>query len=231
MTMKKELTLEQKRLETDIWIVALTTLAGFILYTVLSNSLVSFIDNAEIPILLRTLAIGLVQFSIAGLGSSIVCIVRKDTFSRMGLKKKGALKAIVGTVVFFIPYLIYLLVSGQLNGYMPLSVLITDNILNSSMFNKVVGMLIVAIFWGFFEGFNYYIVSRIINERYPNKVNIGAILCAVICILIHPFSTSFWGIIEMIVTFIFIYGMVNCANKTQNAWGCIFAFLFIWNAV
>ena len=35
----------------------------------------------------------------------------------------------------------------------------------------------------------------------------------------------------MIVTFIFIYGMVNCANKTQNAWGCIFAFLFIWNAV
>lgn len=59
-----------------------------------------------------------------------------------------------------------------------------------------------------------------------NKINIGAILCAVICILIHPFSTSFWRIIEMIVTFIFIYGMVNCANKTQNAWGCIFAFFY-----
>ena len=230
MTMKKELTVEQKRLETDIWIVALTTLAGFILYMVLGDRLVGFIDNDEIPILLRALATGLVQFSIAGLGSSLVCIVRKDTFSRMGLKKKGVLKAIAGTVVFFIPYLIYLLVSGQLKGYMPLSVLIVDNILASNILNRVIGMLIVGFFWGFFEGFNYYIISRIINERYPNKINIGAILCAIICILIHPFSTSFWGIIEIIVTFIFIYGMVNCANKTENAWGCIFAFLFLWNA-
>ena len=39
-------------------------------------------------------------------------------------------------------------------------------------------MLIVGIFWGFFEGFNYYIISRIINERYPSKLNLGAILCA-----------------------------------------------------
>lgn len=149
--MKKELTVEQKRLETDIWIVALTTLAGFILYIVLSDSLVGFIDNDEIPILLRALVTGLVQFSIAGLGSSLVCIVRKDTFSRMGLKKKGVLKAIAGTVVFFIPYLIYLLVSGQLNGYMPLSVLIVDNILASNIFNRVIGMLIVGFFWDFLK--------------------------------------------------------------------------------
>ena len=228
--MKKDLTVEQKRLEIDIWIVALTTLAGFILYMALSDNLVHFIDNDEIPILLRALATGLVQFSIAGLGSSIVCIVRKDTFSRMGFKKKDTLKTIIGTVAFFFPYLIYLLVSGQLNGYMPLSVLVTKDILVSGIFNKVVGMLIVGIFWGFFEGFNYYIISRIINERYTSKLNLGAILCALICVLIHPFSTSFWGIIEIVVNFIFIYGMVNCANKTKNVWGCIFAFLFLWNA-
>lgn len=230
MTMKKELTVEQKQSEIDIWIVALVTLAGFILYVTLSDSLISFINNSEIPILIRALATGLIQFSIAGLGSLIVCIIRKDTFAKMGLRKKGALKAIVGAVVFFIPYLIYLIVSGQLDGYMPLSVLIADNILASNIFNKILGMGIVGLFWGFFEGFNYYIVSRIINKRYPNKINIGAITCAFICILFHPFSTSFWGIIEVIVTFIFIYGMVNYANKTQNAWGCILAFLFLWNA-
>ena len=149
----------------------------------------------------------------------------------MGLKKKGALKATDGTFAFFVPYLIYLIISGQLNGYMPLSVLITDDILASSIFTKVVGMLIVAIFWGFFEGFNYYIVSRVINQRYPSKINLGAIICAFICILFHPFSTSFWGILEMIVTFIFIYGMVSCVDKNKNAWGCVFAFIFLWNAL
>ena len=195
VTMKKELTLE-KRLDTDIWIIALTTLAGFILYMSLSKYLNDFINNDEIHILLRTIVTGLMQFSIAGLGSSIVCIIRKDTFAKMGLRKKGALKAIIGSVLFF----------------------------------KALGLIMVGTFWGFFEGFNYYIVSRVINQRYPSTINLGAVICAFICILFHPFSTSFLGILEMIVTFIFIYGMVSCADKNKNAWGCVFAFIFLWNA-
>ena len=230
VTMKKRINSRKKRLDTDIWIIALTTLAGFILYMSLSKYLKDFINNDEIHILHRTLVTGLMQFSIAGLGSSIVCIIRKDTFTKMGLRKKGAQKAIIGSVLFFIPYIIYLLVSGQFDGYMPLSVLITDNILASNIVCKVLGLIMVGTFWGFFEGFNYYIVSRVINQRYPSKINLGAIICAFICILFHPFSTSFWGILEMIVTFIFIYGMVSCADKNKNAWGCVFAFIFLWNA-
>lgn len=108
--------------------------------------------------------------------------------------------------------------------------LITDNILASNIVCKALGLIMVGTFWGFFEGFNYYIVSRVINQRYPNKINLGAVICAFICILFHPFSTSFWGILEMIVTFIFIYGMVSYADKNKNAWGCVFAFIFLWNA-
>lgn len=197
----------------------------------LSKYLKDFINNDEIHILHRTLVTGLMQFSIAGLGSSIVCIIRKDTFTKMGLRKKGAQKAIIGSVLFFIPYIIYLLVSGQFDGYMPLSVLITYNILASNFVCKALGLIMIGIFWGFFEGFNYYIVSRVINQRYPNKINLGAVICAFICILFHTFSTSFWGILEMIVTFIFIYGMVSCADKNKNAWGCVFAFIFLWNAI
>ena len=197
----------------------------------LSKYLKDFINNDEIHILHRTLVTGLMQFSIAGLGSSIVCIIRKDTFTKMGLRKKGAQKAIIGSVLFFIPYIIYLLVSGQFDGYMPLSVLITYNILASNFVCKALGLIMIGIFWGFFEGFNYYIVSRVTNQRYPNKINLGAVICAFICILFHPFSTSFWGILEMIVTFIFIYGMVSCADKNKNAWGCVFAFIFLWNAI
>ena len=46
-----------------------------------------------------------------------------------------------------------------------------------------------------------------------------------------PFSTSFWGIVEIITTVIAIYGMLMVKKKTGNAWGCVFAFCFIWNAI
>ncbi len=94
-------------------------------------------------------------------------------------------------------------------------------------------MIIIAVTWGFFEGFNYVVVSNKINKRYPSKskwYDPGALTCAIICILFHPFSTSFWGIIEILVTFTAIYGMLLVQRKTNNAWGCIFAFCFIWNA-
>ena len=88
--------------------------------------------------------------------------------------------------------------------------------------------------WGFFEGFNYAVVCEKIDRRYPSKkkwLDYGALTCAIICILLHPFSTSFWGIVEIITTFIAIYGMLIVRKKTGNAWGCVFAFCFIWNAI
>ena len=39
------------------------------------------------------------------------------------------------------------------------------------------------------------------------------------------------GIIEIITTFIAIYGMLLVKKKTGNAWGCVFAFCLIWNAM
>ena len=64
VTMKKELTVEQKRLDTDIWIIAVITLAGFILFMSLSKYLNDFINNDEIHILLRTIVTGLMQFQL-----------------------------------------------------------------------------------------------------------------------------------------------------------------------
>lgn len=228
--MKQELTAAQKKLDTDIWIIALITLAGFMFYMINGNKLAAFIDDEHTHILLRTIVVAFLQFSIAGLGSMIVCILRKETLAEMGIRKKGALKAILSSVICFLPYLVYLFASGQFSGYMPLSILISDNILSSTILNKIIGMTIVVIAWGFFEGFNYYIISKKINQRYPGKIDSGAVTCALVCILFHPFRTSFWGIIEILATFIFIYGMVHSANKNKNAWGCIFSFLFLWNA-
>lgn len=229
--MKKELSIQQKKSDTDINVIAVVTLLAFLLYLAFHNVIMTFIENENIHILIRVCTTAFLQFSIAGLGSSIVCLYRKKTPKQLGLRKNKAGKAILFSSLYFIPHLVYIFISGQFKGYHPLSVLLLDDVLSGSLLTGIIGVLFIAVTWGFFEGFNYVIIATIIKERYPNnKIHIEAISCAIICILFHPFSTSLWGITEIITTFIFIYGIIRTADKTNNAWGCIFVFLFLWNA-
>lgn len=46
---KKTLSPEQKRLDTDIWIIALVTLAVFCLYAAMGNQLTQFVLEAAAP--------------------------------------------------------------------------------------------------------------------------------------------------------------------------------------
>lgn len=233
--MKKQvLTTEQKRLETDLWIIALVTLGVFLFYAVMGNQLMNFVKNSNISVIPRLLLNAGVQFGIAGLGITIVCILRKEKFTLFGLIKKNTIKAIVGTILCFAPYICYIFISRQFNGYSPFSILITDDVMASGVPLSIIGMALIVVIWGFFEGFNYVVVCEKINRRHPPKnqwLDYGAITCAIVCLLFHPFSTSFWGIVEIITTFIAIYGMLIVKKKTENAWGCIFAFCFIWNAL
>lgn len=231
---KNQLTNEQKRLETDIWIISLVTLGVFILYLITGNQLMGFATNGNISVVPRLLLIASMQFGVAGLGITVVCVLRKEKFAQFGLTKKNVGKAILGTVLCFIPLICYVFASGQFKGYRPFSVLVTDDVLASKFPFSVLGMIIIIIVWGFFEGFNYAVIAEKINKRYPAQnqwLDYGAISCAIICLLFHPISTSFWGIVELITTFIAIYGMLIVKKKTGNAWGCVFAFCFIWNAI
>jgi len=38
------------------------------------------------------------------------------------------------------------------------------------------------------------------------------------------------GFLEMLTVMIIIYGMLMVKEFTGNAWGCIFIFVFLWNA-
>lgn len=173
------------------------------------------------------------QFGIAGLGITIVCIFRKENFTYFGLTRKNLFKTIIWTIICFVPSTCYIFLSGQFNGYQPFSILITDDVIASGIPFSILGMALIVLVWGFFEGFNYVVICDKINKRYPTTnqwLDYGAAICAIVCILFHPFSTSFWGIVEIITTFIAIYGMLIVKKKTGNAWGCVFAFCFIWNA-
>jgi hypothetical protein len=170
----------------------------------------SFVKNADISVVPRLLLNAVVQFGIAGLGITIVCILRKEKFSDFGLVKKNIGKAIMGTVISFIPSICYILASGDFNGYQPFNILITNDVLLRGFPVSILGMALIVIVWGFFEGFNYVVICEKINRSYPSNnqwIDYGAISCAIVCILFHPLSISFLGIFEIITTFIAIYGM------------------------
>ena len=231
---KKQLSAEQKKLDVGLWIVTIVTLGVFLLFAVMREQLMGFVKDSDISIIPRLLLNAGVQFGIAGLGITIVCILRKEKFTAFGLTRKNAGKAAVGTFLCFIPSICYIFASGQFDGYRPFSILVTNDVLAAGFPVSVLGMALIVIVWGFFEGFNYAVICEIIDRRYPSEnqwLDYGAITCGIICLLFHPLSFSFWGIIELITTFIAIYGMLIVKKKTGNAWGCVLAFCFIWNAL
>ena len=231
---KQQLSAEQKRLDIDLWIIALVTLGVFLLYAALGNQLNDFVTDSSISVVPRLLLNAAVQFGVAGLGVTIVCILRKEKFTQFGLTRKNIFKAIIGTIICFIPLICYVCLSGQFNGYHPFRLLVTDDIIASGIPFSIIGMALIIVVWGFFEGFNYVVISDKINRRYPSPnqwLDYGAITCAIVCVLFHPISASLLGIVEVITTFIAIYGMLIVKKKTGNAWGCVFAFCFIWNAI
>ena len=89
---KQKLTDEQKRLDTDLWIIILVTLGVFLFYTVTGKQLMSFVANSSISVIPRLLLNAGVQFGIAGLGITIVCIFRKENFTYFGLTRKNLFK-------------------------------------------------------------------------------------------------------------------------------------------
>ena len=157
---KQQLSEEQKRLETDIWIIALVTLGVFLCYAAMGNQLRDFVTDGSISVIPRLLLNAVIQFGVAGLGITIVCALRKEKFTHFGLTRKNAFKAIIGTIICFVPSICYIFISGQFSGYQPFSILITDAVIASGIQFSIIGMALIVVVWGFLEGFNYAVVCE-----------------------------------------------------------------------
>ena len=231
----KVLSIEQKKIQSDLWTIALISFAALAIYMLLQNRIVVLIKGGSINILLRVLIGAVFQFGLAGLGISVVLIYRKESFLDYGLNKKGWIKSIAFCFICFVPHIIFMQLTNQITGYLPFqSVWTTKDVLSGNFPVNIIGMLITGAVWGFFEGFNYVVISDKINSLYSstNKwLNWGAIICSVMCILIHGvIGITLESIIEMITVFTAIYGMLMVKQFTGNAWGCVFVFIFLWNA-
>lgn len=225
-------TAKQKRTETDLLIMFIVMDIAFLIYGIFSDPLTAFVRNADIPLLLRLVVNAAVQFAIAGLGMTIVCLWRGERFTSFGLRRKNALRAVAGTILCFVPYMIYVFASGSFEGYRPFGIIISYEVTAAGFPMNVVGMAIIILVWGFFEGFNYVVACDKINARYRVRyIDIGAAVCALVCLIFHPAGFSLWGVIGMLTVFVAIYSMLRVKAITGNAWGCIFAFFFIWNAI
>ncbi len=134
------------------------------------------------------------------------------------------------------PELTYYLVRGSVSGWCPFQGFIPRRrFLQAHSLPNVIGYLITALFWGFFEGFNYVVIRDKISMLSPSKYRFfdwGALVCAVMCILIHgAVGVTPDAVLEMVATFILIYGMLIVRKETGNAWGCILIFFVYWNAI
>lgn len=229
---------ERKRqLDTDLWIIFIVSGIILALYSVFSKEITSFVKNDSVNIAVRVLFVGGVfQFGLAGLGITIVSIIRKESFISHGLQLKGAVLSIVLSLLCCVPDFIYNFTAGNVHSWMPFyDVNTTREVLLSSFPSNVIAMIITGVAWGFFEGFNYVVIADKLNERYPSKrkwLNWGALFCAVFCILVHGVvGVTPGAIIEMLCTMFLIYGMLVVRDKTGNAWGCIAIFMVYWNAL
>lgn len=232
---KKTLTIEQKKADIDLYIIIAITVLVLMIYMAFQAPISAFAKNPEVHVLIRTLVMAGFEFGVAGLGMTTVMLLRKEGFRSYGLKKEGALKAIVFSLLMGIPHILFLILTGSFKGYLPFqAVWMTRDVLAGGFPVNVIGMIIIAVVWGFFEGFNYAVISDKINMRYPSRnrwLNWGAIVCAVACILIHgAIGVTPENIIETATIFMLIYGMLMVKAFTGNAWGIVVLFVFLWNA-
>lgn len=227
----------RKQLLNDLWIIILTSGIVLGIYTVLESELNQFVFDQSINIVLRVLVIGLgFQFGLAGLGITIVSILRKDSFLNHGLNRKNLIPALLLSLACCLPDFIFGLCTGGLWTWFPfIKVNTTPEVISSGFPWRVLGMIITATCWGFFEAFNYVVIRDKLSELIPSKykyLDWGALICAIMCILIHgAVGVTQDAIIEMLTIMFLIYGMLIVRKVTQNAWGCILIFFVYWNAI
>lgn len=195
------------------------------------------VKDSSVSLLARVAMIGFGgQFAVAGLGLCIVCLIRRESFTRFGLTTKNLIPSCVFSLLFCIPELLFYVIRGEVHGWCPFwGVNIAREVLAAPIGTRIPGMLIIGLCWGFFEGFNYVVIRDKISEQNPSKYRFwdwGAFVCAIMCILIHGIvGVNPEAIAEMLATMILIYGMLIVRKETGNSWGCILVFFVYWNAL
>ena len=99
--MEQQIKERKKKLTIDLWIIALVTIAVYIVYGVFGSRIMSFCKNSDISVWPRLLTAAALEFGIAGLGITIVGLMRKESFASFGLRWETQSKLCFGRSCFF----------------------------------------------------------------------------------------------------------------------------------
>lgn len=185
------------------------------------------------PLLVQVLYTAFIQFSVAGLGAVIAMLIRREGFAVFGLKKEGAVKSLLYGLVLAAVFVIYQAIKDGALIYCPFrQVTLMGDALGASFPANVLSVAVIALAWGFFEGFNYVFFSRKINALVPIKspfLRLGPIIMGIACIFIHGAVGQ--DMLTMLDSFLIVYLTLLIPELTGNAWGVIAVFCLYWNAV
>lgn len=224
----------RENIKKDIFIIGLCSLISATLYIFFGNRIMEYGRNLSNPILLRFLPVLLIQFGMSCLGILIVAIKNHEKPSLYGLTRKNWTLSVLGCLTAALPTLVFLYMTNNIHGFFPFQgMFLTKEIVELSFPLNILGYLIIALVWGMGEGLFYVVLARKINLlKSPKGIyNLGALVCAVIAILIHGMvGMDFKTILEASVTFVLMYGSILTYQYTDNIWGNILIFFFVWNA-
>ena len=187
-------------------------------------------------LLLQTLLGALTEYGVFGLGITIVCAVRRESFRSFGLKWEKLGVTVLLSALACAPAFVSMLFRNEVHSYLPYqTVNFTKQVLEAGFPVSLVGMVIIAASWGFFEGFSYVVIAERVNRLFPVRrvwLNAGAAAGGAICLVVHAVlglapETFVVGLCD----FIIIYGMLAVRDYTGNAWGCVLIYFFFWNAL
>ena len=242
---KPDVIVKRKNL-ADLSIIVLTTLivlGGYLIARRFmgssGGSTVSGMSGSGVTdtaLLLQTFIGAFTQFGLLGLGITIVCLLRKESFISFGLTAKRFLPAAVFSALACLPSLLYTGFISGIHSYLPFQgVSFTKPLLGAGFPVNALGLALVILAWGFFEGFTYVVLNDRINRLLPSKhlfLNWGAVICGICCLLLHTaLGLPPESVLSGLCDFLIIYGMLVAKDYTGNAWGCILVYVFFWNAI
>ena len=81
----------KKKLDVDIWIIAIASMVVFMIYGSYSKGIMAYCKNSDISVWSRLALSAVMEYGIAGFGITVVCLLRKESFASYGLRKENTL--------------------------------------------------------------------------------------------------------------------------------------------
>ena len=116
-------------------------------------------------------------------------LYRKESFRHFGLITKNLVIILFQSLLVALPLIIFKGITHQIHSYLPLqSIQLTKEVMSQSFPSNILAYIFIRLIWGFWEGFNYAVITEKIGIHFPSPyywLDSGAITCAIFYLLIH----------------------------------------------